>query len=173
MSNILALDLGEKTIGIAFCDDSNGIALPGSTLLRQEGWKKDMAALRQIVSDRQIDEIVIGMPIKLDGSYGIQAEKVIEFVRVLRGSVRIPIVTQDERFSTGEAEKALISANIRREKRKQTIDSMAASIILQTYLARKRFQTGSATPSDVCNELDSPSDICNELDSPENEDTDS
>ena len=158
MSNILALDLGEKTIGVAFCDESNGIALPGTTLLRQEGWKKDMAALRQIVSERQIDEIVIGMPIKLDGTLGIQAEKVIEFVKVLRGSVRVPITTQDERFSTGEAEKALIAANVRREKRKQTIDSMAASIILQTYLARKRFLNSSAISPEECKEINSAED---------------
>ena len=158
MSNILALDLGEKTIGVAFCDESNGIALPGTTLLRQEGWKKDMAALRQIVSERQIDEIVIGMPIKLDGTLGIQAEKVIEFVKVLRGSVRVPITTQDERFSTGEAEKALIAANVRREKRKQTIDSMAASIILQTYLARKRFLNSSAISPEECKEFNSAED---------------
>ena len=158
MSNILALDLGEKTIGVAFCDESNGIALPGTTLLRQEGWKKDMAALRQIVSERQIDEIVIGMPIKLDGTLGIQAEKVIEFVKVLRGSVRVPITTQDERFSTGEAEKALIAAKVRREKRKQTIDSMAASIILQTYLARKRFLNSSTISPDECKEFDSAED---------------
>ena len=158
MSNILALDLGEKTIGVAFCDESNGIALPGTTLLRQEGWKKDMAALRQIVSERQIDEIVIGMPIKLDGTLGIQAEKVIEFVKVLRGSVRVPITTQDERFSTGEAEKTLIAAKVRREKRKQTIDSMAASIILQTYLARKRFLNSSTISPDECKEFDSAED---------------
>ena len=158
MSNILALDLGEKTIGVAFCDESNGIALPGTTLLRQEGWKKDMVALRQIVSERQIDEIVIGMPIKLDGTHGIQAEKVIEFIQVLRRSVRVPITTQDERFSTGEAEKALIAANVRREKRKQTIDSMAASIILQTYLARKRFINSSTISPDECKEFDSAED---------------
>ena len=158
MSNILALDLGEKTIGVAFCDESNGIALPGTTLLRQEGWKKDMVALRQIVSERQIDEIVIGMPIKLDGTLGIQAEKVIEFIQVLRRSVRVPITTQDERFSTGEAEKALIAANVRREKRKQTIDSMAASIILQTYLARKRFINSSTISPDECKEFDSAED---------------
>ena len=144
MSKILALDLGEKTIGIAMSDESHSIALPGETLIRQEGWKKDMAALRQIVTDNQVDEIVIGLPLKLDGSHGIQAEKVTEFIKVLRGSVRIPIHTQDERFSTGEAEKTLMSANVRREKRKRTIDSMAASIILRTYLDRKRNRISNA-----------------------------
>ena len=138
MSRILALDVGEKTIGVAICDELETMALPGETILRQEGKKKDMAALRQLISDTKVIEIVVGLPLKLDGTAGIQAEKIEAFISLLRGSVRIPIFKQDERFSTGEAEKALMAANVRWENRKKTIDSMAACILLQTYMDKKR-----------------------------------
>lgn len=144
MSRILALDVGEKTIGVAVSDEAGLMAFPGETILRQEGKKRDMAALRQLIADRQVGEIVVGMPLMLDGTRGIQAEKVEAFIAVLRNSVRIPITTQDERLSTSEAERVLIAADRRREQRKRTVDSMAAALILQTYLDRKRSREGTA-----------------------------
>ena len=144
---ILALDVGEKTIGIAMSDEGGTMAFPGATILRQEGKKRDMAALRQLVADNHVREIVIGLPLMLDGSRGVQAEKVEAFVAILRNSVRIPITLQDERLSTREAERVLIAADRRRDQRKQTIDSMAACLILQTYLDRKRSRTTLTTSS--------------------------
>jgi putative Holliday junction resolvase len=141
-NRVMALDVGEKTIGIAFSDETQTLAFPGTTLLRQEGKKRDMAALRQLIADRQVGEIVVGMPLMLDGTRGIQAQKVEAFLAVLRNNVRIPIATQDERLSTREAEQVLIAAGRRREQRKQTLDSMAACLILQTYLDRKRSAEG-------------------------------
>ncbi len=138
MARIMALDVGEKTIGVAFTDESELYAFPGETILRQEGKKRDMAALRQLVAENQVREIVVGMPLMLDGTRGIQAEKVEAFIAVLRNNVRIPITVQDERLSTREAERVLIAADRRREERKRTVDSMAACLILQTYLDRKR-----------------------------------
>jgi putative Holliday junction resolvase len=138
VARILALDVGEKTIGIALSDETETLAFPGETLIRQEGKKRDMAALRQIVADKQVKQIIIGMPLMLDGTRGVQAEKVEDFVAVLRNNVRIPICFQDERLSTREAERVLIAAEQSRERRKRAIDSMAACLILQTYLDRKR-----------------------------------
>jgi putative Holliday junction resolvase len=138
MGRILALDVGEKTIGVAISDETGTLAFPGTTILRQEGRKRDMAVLRQLVAENQIEEIVVGMPLLLDGTRGIQAEKVEAFIAVLRNSVRIPINCQDERFSTSEAERVLIAADRRREQRKAAIDSVAACLILQAYLDRKR-----------------------------------
>ncbi len=135
---IMALDVGEKTIGVAFSDESATMALPGETIIRQEGKKRDMAALRQLVADRQVCEIVVGLPLMMDGSRGIQAEKVEEFIAVLRNNVRIPIHRQDERLSTAEAERVLIAGQRRREQRKQVVDSLAACLILQTFLDRRR-----------------------------------
>jgi putative Holliday junction resolvase len=134
----MALDVGEKTIGVAFSDESATMALPGETIIRQEGKKRDMAALRQLVADRQVCEIVVGLPLMMDGSRGIQAEKVEEFIAVLRNNVRIPIHRQDERLSTAEAERVLIAGQRRREQRKQVVDSLAACLILQTFLDRRR-----------------------------------
>src|SRR5690348_11519534 len=131
MGRILALDVGEKTIGVAVSDETGTLAFPGTTILRQEGKRRDMAALRQLVAEKQVREIVVGMPLLLDGSRGIQAEKVVAFIAVLRNNVRIPIICQDERFSTREAERALIAADQRREERKASIDSVAACLILQ------------------------------------------
>ena len=156
MPRILALDVGEKTIGVAICDELETMALPGETILRQEGKKKDMAAIRQLVSDTKVIEIVVGLPLKLDGTAGIQAEKIEAFISLLRGSVRIPIFKQDERFSTGEAEKALMAANVRREKRKKTIDSMAACIILQTYMDKKRNRLESESEAALLHFNDEP-----------------
>jgi len=138
MPRILALDVGEKTIGVAWSDETETLAFPGETILRQEGKKRDMAALRALIAEKQVREIVVGMPLMLDGEPGAQAAKVEAFVAVLRNSVRIPIRLQDERLSTSEAERALIAVGQRRDQRKQTVDSVAACLILQTYLDRKR-----------------------------------
>jgi putative Holliday junction resolvase len=135
---IMALDVGEKTIGVAFSDETATLAFPGETIFRQEGKKRDMAALRGLVAERQVREIVVGMPYMMDGSRGVQAEKVEEFIAVLRNNVRIPIHRQDERLSTSEAERVLMAGGRRREQRKQVIDSLAACLILQTFLDRRR-----------------------------------
>ncbi len=137
MSRILALDVGEKTIGVAMSDETGSMAFPGVTIWRQEGHKRDMAALRQLISDSKVSEIVVGLPLMMDGSRGIQAEKIEAFVAVLRSNVRIPISLQDERLSTRQAERVLIAADRRRDERKKTIDSMAACLLLQTFLDRR------------------------------------
>lgn len=138
MARVMALDVGEKTIGVAVSDESETFAFPREAIQRQEGHRRDMAALRQIIEADGIEEIVVGMPIMMNGTRGIQAEKAEAFVETLRRFTPLPIHTQDERLSTSEAEKALIAADRRREERKKVVDSMAASVILQSYLARKR-----------------------------------
>jgi len=135
---IMALDVGEKTIGVAFSDETDIMAFPGETIFRQEGKKRDMAALRQLIAERQVCEIVVGLPLMMDGTAAIQAEKVGAFVAVLRNNVRIPIHQQDERLSTAEAERVLMVGPRRREQRKQIVDSLAACLILQTFLDRRR-----------------------------------
>ena len=137
MSRVLALDVGEKTIGVAMSDETGRMAFPGVTIWRQEGHKRDMAAVRQLVADSKVAEVVVGLPLMMDGSRGIQAEKIEAFVAVLRNNIRIPIHLQDERLSTRQAERVLIAADRRRDERKKTIDSMAACLLLQTYLDRR------------------------------------
>jgi putative Holliday junction resolvase len=138
MPRIMALDVGEKTIGVAFSDETERLAFPGETIWRQEGKKRDMAALRQLIAERQVREIVVGLPLMKDGTRGIQAEKVEAFIALLRNSVRIPIVRQDERYTTAEAQSLLLEMGKKREAHKATIDSIAACLILQDYLEHKR-----------------------------------
>jgi len=143
MPRILGLDIGDKTIGIALSDEAQTLAFPGTTILRHEGKKRDMATLRQFIADNAVGAIVVGLPLMLDDSEGIQAQKVRDFVATLRNSVRIPIFFQDERLTTFEAEQMQIAAGVRPEDRKKTIDSIAASLILQTYLNEKNQSMGA------------------------------
>ena len=138
MRRIMALDVGEKTIGVAFTDETGGHVFPGDTILRREGFRRDMAALRLLVAERDVARIVVGMPLLADGSHGPQADKVEAFVKRLRNSVRVPIACQDEACTTVAARDILDALGRPRELHKRTIDSVAACVILQDYLAATR-----------------------------------
>ena len=138
MARIMSLDVGEKTIGVAVCDESETFVFPRQTLLRHEGYRRDMNALRDLTAAEGIDRIVVGLPMMMDGSHGRQVEKIEEFIAALKRYVAIPIETQDERLSTFEADQRLAEANRRPRDRKQVIDSVAAGIILESYLAEKK-----------------------------------
>lgn len=136
MARIMALDVGDKTIGVAFTDETCTLAFPGETILRQEGYRRDLAALRRLVSEYEVSRIVVGLPLMSDGSHGAQAGKVEAFIDRLRNSVRIPIDRQDEAYTTAGAESILDEIGRSRSQHKRTIDSVAACLILQDYLAR-------------------------------------
>ena len=143
MGKIMALDVGSKTIGVAFCEEGTRLAFPGKTIIRQEGKRRDMAALRQLVAANDVRRIVVGMPLLLDGTRGIQAEKVDAFIADLRNHVRLPIITQDEGLSTSEAAELLTAANKRPTQHKKTIDSVAAALILEWYLEKQGTRGGT------------------------------
>ena len=128
---VMALDVGEKTVGIALSDEL-GITVSPRETLRRDGSELDRLA--GIVTQDAVGEIVVGLPISLNGSLGPSAQKVLELVAQLRERFTIPVVTWDERLTTAEAEKMLISAQTRRAKRRQVIDQIAATLILQSYL---------------------------------------
>lgn len=130
----MALDVGEKTVGIAVSDELGITASPRETL-RRDGTELDR--LLQVVRTEEIGEIVVGLPISLNGTLGPSADKVLEFVRQLREQVTVPVVTWDERLTTAEAEKMLIAADTRRSKRRKVIDQIAATLILQNFLRRR------------------------------------
>jgi putative holliday junction resolvase len=124
------------------------MAFPGETILRSEGWRKDMAAIRAIIAEKEIMGIVIGLPVMMDGSSGIQAEKVHAFTAKLRGSVRVPIYYQDERLTTREADRLLMQADRNRQERKRVVDSVAACLILQAFIdSRIEYVEEEAEPS--------------------------
>ena len=138
MPRILALDVGEKTIGVAVTDETQSMAFPENTLWRQEGKKRDMAALRELIARYNPAAIIVGYPLMMSGAAGIQTEKIEAFIASLRNNVRIPIIRQDERLSTREAERVLTQSGRRREERKRDVDSLAAALILQSYLDRQK-----------------------------------
>jgi putative Holliday junction resolvase len=127
---VLALDVGDKRIGVAVNEWAD-IVTPLDVILRGPN---DMGAIQKHIDERWIDKVVVGLPISLDDTLGTQAKKVLAFIERLRAAVKIPVETYDERFSTHDAESLLIEADVSRAKRRQTIDAMAAAQILQGYL---------------------------------------
>ena len=135
----IALDVGEKTVGIALSDEL-GITAQGLMTLERVGIRKDTTKILDLVKEYNCDTIVIGLPKKLDGTDSIQTEKVYEFRTMLENKMRstgmkdIDVVWQDERLTTVMAERVLIEADVSRKKRKEVIDKQAAVLIMQSYL---------------------------------------
>ena len=136
---VIGLDVGDKTIGVALSDDLN-ITAQGLMTINRVGIRKDTSKVIELVKQYDCETIVIGLPLNLDGTDSIQTEKVREFTDLLKNKLRssgkqkIDVVFQDERFSTVIAENVLIEADLSRKKRKDVIDTQAATVILQSYL---------------------------------------
>ena len=133
---ILSLDIGTVRIGIATSDIMEIIA-SAYEVYRRKNLKQDVMHIAEIVNNLSVGEIVIGLPLKMDGSEGQSVEMARLFGDELSKLVNVPIHYQDERLSTVSAERILIESGMRREKRKDKIDAVAATIILQTYLDKK------------------------------------
>ncbi|MDO8585897.1 MAG: Holliday junction resolvase RuvX [Armatimonadota bacterium] len=138
MSRTMALDVGDKTIGVAISDPLGITAEPLTVLRRGESVKADLRAVEELIAQYDVSRVVVGLPIMLGGEEGVQAAKVREFVERLSKRARVPVVTWDERLTTAEAERALLEADASREKRKRVIDKVAAAIILRSYLAANK-----------------------------------
>jgi len=133
---ILALDHGTKRIGVAVSDETKTIAQP-LEYIPAEPFAGFLERLRQLIREKEIDLILIGLPRNMDGSYGPAAEKVQSFVAALKDAVVIPVTTLDERLTSAQANRVLIQGGVRRDKRKEKVDKMAAAILLQSYLDGK------------------------------------
>ena len=139
----LGLDVGDKTVGVAV-SDGLGITAQGVTTIERVGIKKDTGRVLEYIREYDCDTVVIGLPLKLDGSDSPQTEKVREFRQRLEnkltgsGMNHVTLEYYDERLTTVMAEKVLIEADMRRNKRKEIIDRQAAIIILQGYLDSNR-----------------------------------
>jgi putative Holliday junction resolvase len=129
----MGLDFGDKRIGIAVSDDQGQIAMPKDTLQRS-GKVKYIERLAELADQENVGEILVGMPVSMDGSHGPQAQKVMQFVQRLRQRVEIPVVVWDERLTTVAAERILIEGNLSRSRRRRVIDKVAAAYLLQSYL---------------------------------------
>jgi putative Holliday junction resolvase len=130
---VLGIDHGSKRMGIALSDPSGMIAQP-LEFIPAEPFADFLSRLKTILKEKQVEQILVGMPRNMDGSYGPAALKVQEFVAVLKETIAIPIKTWDERLTSSQANRFLIEANVRRDQRKQKVDKAAAAILLQSYL---------------------------------------
>jgi putative holliday junction resolvase len=130
---ILALDHGTKRIGVAVSDETRTIAQPLEYILA-EPFESFLARLKQLLVDKEVELVLVGMPRNMDGSYGPASQKVEAFVVALKMEITIPIKMMDERLTSKMANRILIQGNVRRDKRKEKVDKMAAAILLQSYL---------------------------------------
>jgi putative holliday junction resolvase len=130
---ILGLDYGEKRIGVAVCDELGMTAQGLPTLIRKVK-KHDLEILGHWIRQYSVQKMVIGYPLRLDGSEGIQCEKVNRFKSLLEKTFMLPVIKWPETLSTKEAEEILISSGVRWQKRKEKVDRLAACLILQNYL---------------------------------------
>ncbi|NPU83273.1 MAG: Holliday junction resolvase RuvX [Syntrophaceae bacterium] len=132
---ILGLDYGEKRIGVAVSDEL-GITAQGLTVLERKNRRADMEALRRLIEEYEVEKIVVGYPVRMDGTKGIQCEKVDRFARRLEETFGLPVLLQEELLTTKEAEEILRAAGTGRKKRKAVVDKLAAVLILRSYLDR-------------------------------------
>lgn len=131
----MALDYGEKTIGVAV-SDALKITAQGKEVIRRTNLKADMKRITEIIREEEVERLVVGLPRNMNGTLGPRAEQTLKFIEKLRQRISLPIDTWDERLSTMEAERTLIAGDISRQKRRRVIDKLAAVIILQGYLKR-------------------------------------
>ncbi len=130
---ILALDHGTVRIGIAVSDELKMIATP-LEFIPAEPFDAFLARLRQILTEKEVELILVGLPRNMDGTCGPAAQKVQEFVAALKTATPVPIRTWDERLTSAQANRLLIQADVRRKDRKAKVDKTAAAILLQSYL---------------------------------------
>ena len=133
----MAFDVGSKRIGIAVADPSGSFALPVGTITRSNR-RNDLAAIDAYLQSYDVDEIVVGDPLTLRGERGIAAKAMDEFVETLREIFAGTVHRVDERMTTAQATKSLIAADVSRRKRREVVDAMAAALIMESFLARRR-----------------------------------
>ena len=135
----LGLDLGTKSLGIAISDVTKTIASTYKTIyFAEDDYDEAIKELSSIIEEESIEKIVLGFPKNMNNSVGFRGEATLKFKEMLEKKIDIEVVLQDERLSTKEASSYMIEADISRKKRKKKIDSLAASIILQTYLNKRK-----------------------------------
>lgn len=134
--SILALDVGERRIGLAISDPSKTFSLP-LDVIERTAIREDVHRIVAIATERRTEVIVVGDPVRLGGERGLASEKIDRFVAELAREWKGPIERVDERLTTAQATRSLIEADVSRKKRKQVVDKLAAALILDTYLARR------------------------------------
>lgn len=139
----LGLDYGDKRIGVALSDEL-GWTAQGLEVIDRKSDHLTFARIEQLVNDYGVSEIVVGLPKNMNGTIGPRGEICITFAEALREKLKLPVRLWDERLTTASAERTLLEADVSRKKRKQVIDKMAASIILQNYLESINTKRGAS-----------------------------
>ena len=148
----IAFDIGGKRIGVAVSDPFNEYAMPCETYVRTRNIDDDARALVKLAKEKNAGVIVCGMPFNFDGTESIQTVRTREFIEYLRERTDLPIELEDERFTTMQARDTQIMGGVKLEDRKKTIDSIAASYILESYLIRQKTKTQKAEEATMNNE---------------------
>ncbi|MBU6391601.1 MAG: Holliday junction resolvase RuvX [Planctomycetes bacterium] len=132
---IIGIDYGEKRIGIAISDPL-GITAQGLPTIERTNIQEDMQKILNIIREKEVGEIVVGLPKHMNNSLGEKAQEVLAFVDLLKKHSNLPVSVIDERLSTVRAQRAMLEGNLSRKKRKDRVDMIAAQLILQDYLDR-------------------------------------
>ncbi len=133
----LGLDLGSRTLGVAVSDSSGIIASNYQVIRHQEDYDDLVYKVKELVDELKIEAIVLGFPKNMNNTIGPKGELSLSFQKKLEEIIKIPVFLQDERLTTKSATDVLIQGNVSRKNRKKVVDSMAAQIILQSYLDRR------------------------------------
>jgi putative Holliday junction resolvase len=138
---ILAIDWGNKRLGLAVSDYSGSIANPIYSLERK-GDRADIEIVTMVVKEYEVEKIIVGIPLEESGKRGKSAEKAFEFAEKLKEALDVPVEMVDERYSTLAAGKSLLEGDLSRKRRKKLRDGVAAAWFLQTYLDREKLNRG-------------------------------
>ncbi len=137
MSRIAAIDYGTVRIGLAISDERKIIARPLELILAKRKQEESAKLIFDALSTYEIEAVILGLPLHLDGKESPMSAQVRQFAKILESILNVPVILYDERLTSVMTERALIEGNVRREKRKQLIDSLSATVLLQTYLDMK------------------------------------
>src|SRR5579883_385768 len=130
---VMALDVGDRRIGVAISDPSGLIARPLTVIARRSNLQA-AETIRELAERNGVELVVVGVPLQEENHGGLQAIKTLAFARFLRKQISLPIETWDERFSTADAEREMIAQGIRRSRRREMLDAAAAAVILDDWL---------------------------------------
>lgn len=144
----LGLDVGKKRIGVAGCDGTGLIAF-GITTINRKSFQTDLATLQQLVKDRQVETLVVGLPYSMDGTLGAQARQIQKFATAIAKALQLPLEYVDERLTSFQAEQMLQAEGIAPSRQKGLVDRKAASLILQQWLDERRSQNARSNATQI------------------------
>ena len=142
----IGIDLGSRRVGIAVCDSAGTLATPYEVVQRMGDRAREHARIAELVAEVEAEIVVVGMPLRLDGSVGPAAEAAVEEVEQLAAALEVPVETYDERLTTVTADRSLMDQDMNATQRRRVVDKVAASVMLQAWLDNRRLATADDRP---------------------------